>query len=244
MISLDDALYYIGTDKGEVKERTIKRLRGEDTIHVGSRWLDEHPADVLIPLLEQDSYPEIRNGVLEGWMQVYEGLSSHPEPAHVCSLCWVAELTRAPELEGRIKELLQTALSKGLHLKDKDEDFDAMYEIISARRAYPLTEEDSAIAIQLIKYERFAAIAFDLLLKINPDDKRIEDYLFELCCRHYEQGWRTDITYAAAGVIDCAKEKHIENLLRRVKEEKPLIWPKLEKEFRELDLLGEKESSS
>jgi hypothetical protein len=238
MIALEEALSYVG-DAATAEQRAVARLKGQDTLHVGSRWLDEAPADVLVPLLGPEAPADVRQAVVRGWRSVLgeclAWLAVQPDDwsdaraEWVRALCWVVEIARPADLrEG-------TGLLLSAMLDNPRRDSDLLYEVLSAWRSCGPTVDDWGRLERLLEEERLAAIAFDTMLQVNARDPRLERYLFDLWCRRHREGWRTDVVYLAAGL----EEKQggpagVVRVLRRLMDDCGDVWPQVRRELEDL----------
>ena len=245
MVTLEDALNFLGKppyDKDRIKDIAIRRLKRVNTISIGSRWLEESPEDVLTPLLDKTSPKIVREGVLDGWIQVHEEVykwldseerdHSGSSSKYLEALCRVAEISHPTELEGYVKELLNVALNRDLDNKG-EKDRDSTYEILSAKRQYQIGEKDLELVDRLILNERFAAAAFDMLIQINPRDERVKKYFYHLWCNHYDKQWQVDPLFLALRLIEIGSDDIVVNTLKKIKEERRDIWPKVVYELKQ-----------
>ena len=235
MIALKDALAYIGTPE-VAQERAALRLRGEATEQIGSRWLDEDPADVLVPLLSDQAPPEIRDAVLRGWRAVYCDVIAWvecPELDHADHsrywarrLCRVAEIACPRESRGAVSRLLSAAVDN-----PRSEE-DLVYEILSAWRSYPHTVRDLELVDSLMQQERYAAAAFDVLVEIDPVHRRVDEALYGLWCKRHEEGWQVDAAFLAMRLEErVGHSTHVVRVLRKIKSGRPDTWLAVQSEL-------------
>jgi hypothetical protein len=223
MIPIETILSRLPETEEERRDLFVRRLKGEDTLPVGSPWLEEDPADLVVPLLGDGAPSEVRSIALVAWRQVYQSIfdwvafrphnGQDKEAEHLGRLCRTVEIGKPLELRGAVHTLLSATLDNPF------EDQEAVYEIFSAWQSYEPTTGDLELVEILIRKERFAAAAFNRLLELNVSDVEISQRLFNLWVKKYEEGWKTDAVFLALG-LEARRAGLVQRVLERIRNDR------------------------
>jgi len=234
MITLDQAYERIrGLSTKEIRELTVRRLRGEDAMPVGSGYTDEPSEDLVIQLLRNPKLQKSKQkAVLAGCKDVYAEL-----------LRWLASAdgdikdSLLPEALLRVCRVVDVAAPKDLSLLA-----DTMLTIVRGKPGIPADVLAAAVRAcmgfdqtpgsiplweELLEIPEVAAYALNVLVTVDPDRERTKARLVELYRKQIEDGWPVDTAFLIRRAARIQGDpKMIEEVLTALQLEK--CWPQVQ----------------
>ena len=207
----------------EVRDKTVVRLMGDETIPVEGGYFDEPGEDLVIQLLRADDldWPR-RSAILKGCSQVYADLWSwlagvengrtDTEWAQIAvRLCRTVDIAAPRELEGLAESVLLLAVESDV-TKTRPQVLKAA---VRAAMAYIKAGDDEQVPLwdAVLNSRHVAAYGFNALLKINPRAHRIEQALKMLLRKQITEEWPVDTLFL---MRSTARERGSEEIVARI----------------------------
>ncbi len=146
-------------------------------------------------------------------------------------LCGVIEVSEPTELEDLT---LSTLLP--LAIENRRDDFwkKYCYGIICSVSNYP-REEHEQMYEELLKEPSFAALSFNKLIELNPNNPRLKEHLKYLWLKHLNDGWECDAPFLAYRYVEETSPEQLRDVLNSIKEDSS-SYHKLLDELKKRDL--------
>lgn len=192
---------------------------------------EAQPEDVFIALLDGDDSPQ-RRAVIEGCRDVCGRLLEFlNQPAIIIDAAYehafahfsaLLGAARPPELARQVRSLLQLALDDSVPKTVRN-------PIVRAAVAYAESEADAPFWLAHLEGNLIPGYAFQALLRINPQNSRMEDCLVSLWCRALQGELRLRGPLFAKELLKYQVDPDacLRRVLRRVIEDAPELRTKL-----------------
>ena len=193
----------VDLDADQVCQLVVRRITGDDTVPLGSRFSDEAGEDLVIWLLrEQDLPKEIRLAVISGCELVYSRILAWlAAPKHAnggndledvaTRLCRVVDVAGPGELRNHADAMLNLACTA------RDLPSRVLPAAVRACMSFGSTPDHVPLWEQLLQRREVAAYAFNALLAINPRANRITNALAMLWRKQLCDKWNIDTAFLA-----------------------------------------------
>jgi hypothetical protein len=243
MISYDAALRYV-TQRSQdrtPREVVLGLLRGEAVLYPGEG--DGYPPeDVVAQLLrhKDKTSPALYDVCVRACMEMGAEVLKHlagpdevkaeePVLRMLERLCRVIALSAPPELEPTI-ESLAPQLSRR-----RGEIPGFAYDTFVAFSRYKQTRPYLEFWENLVAEEKFAALAFNKMVEIDPNYPRLAEHLKTLWVNQIEYQWRIDVPFLALGLEEALRRSGkpeprqvVLTVLLSFKRNAP-VWEKIER---------------
>ncbi len=234
----------------DVRELTVRRLMGEDTVPVGSGYFHEPAEDLVIELLRSaDLDPAKRAAVVAGcryvygkvanWLLAADDYERPPElVAALLRVSGVADAGCCAELADHAAAILQFVIAKPVIGKDL-----AVAAVTAAlAHVQPGAEWQAPLWEAVLGRPDTAAYGITALLRIDPHSPRIERALSALWVHQAADAWPVDVAFLARSAARaCGSDAIIFSMLTELKRQTQLlgdgrkVWEAVEDKLAERD---------